>query len=173
MKTTIGNGEIEVKQADLTHEHVDAIVNAANSRLQHGGGVAGAIVHCGGRVIQEESNKIGGCPVGEAVVTGAGKLPCRFVIHTVGPVNGEGDEERKLRNATRNSLLRAKELGIESVAFPAVSTGIYHYPVKDCARIMLGEARRFLDEEPGSVKRIVFCLFDAQTLEIWGPVLTI
>jgi O-acetyl-ADP-ribose deacetylase (regulator of RNase III) len=172
MRHSVNDCCIEIKRADITREPVDAIVNAANSRLQHGGGVAGAIVRRGGASIQHESDRIGCCPVGQAVVTGAGDLPCRYVIHAVGPINGEGEEERKLRSATRASLQRACELGLVTIAFPAISTGVYRYPVEDCARIMLGEVLAFLQQAPGPVQRVVFCLFGeevhatfAQTLQ--------
>ena len=167
MEYPVNDGVIEIKRADITREPTDAIVNAANSRLQHGGGVAGAIVRRGGQSIQTESDAIGGCAVGGAVVTGAGRLPCRYVIHTVGPRQGEGDEKAKLCAATRNSLLRARELGIASVAFPAVSTGIFGYPVPDCARAMLTTTLAFLGGDPGSVTRVVYCLFDDETRAIF------
>ena len=105
---------IRLIRGDLTEADADAIVNAANSRLQHGGGVAGAIVRKGGRIIQEESNVIGYVPVGGAAITGAGKLKARYVIHTVGPVWGEGDEEAKLRSAVRSTLKLATERGLRN-----------------------------------------------------------
>ena len=171
MKIQCGKGVIEIKQADITQEPVDAIVNAANTRLRHGGGVAGAIVQRGGRVIQDESDEIGHCATGDAVVTSAGTLPCRHVIHTVGPINGQGNEEPALRAATRTSLLRARELGAASIAFPAISTGIYGYPMTACARIMLAETRAFLEDAPGTVVRVVFCLFDQQAYEVFQAAL--
>jgi O-acetyl-ADP-ribose deacetylase (regulator of RNase III) len=120
IKYYIHNTIIIIKQADLTGEDADAIVNAANSHLQHGGGVAGAIVRKGGRIIQDESDRIGTVPVGQAVVTSAGSLKAKHVIHAVGPMMGEGNEDDKLRNATQNSLagLRTRIL----LAFPAIST---------------------------------------------------
>src|SRR5512141_3168507 len=124
--------QIDLIQSDITTLHVDAIVNAANSHLQHGGGVAGAISRKGGPVIQAESDRIGYVPVGNAAVTSAGNLPCSYVIHAVGPRMGEGDEDRKLRDATIASLERAEELKIGSLAFPAISTGIFGYPIQRC-----------------------------------------
>ncbi|NOZ76520.1 MAG: macro domain-containing protein, partial [Euryarchaeota archaeon] len=135
--------------------------NAANTSLWHGGGVAGAIVRKGGRVIQEESSRIGHCPVGGAVVTGAGKLKARYVIHAVGPKMGEGDEDRKLAQATESSLRRAEELAIESIAFPAISTGVYRVPVERCAPVMLGTAIEHLRRGTG-LKKVVFCLFSRE-----------
>jgi O-acetyl-ADP-ribose deacetylase (regulator of RNase III) len=147
--------KVDIVEADLTRMQVDAIVNAANSHLQHGGGVAGAIVRAGGQIIQRESDAIGFVPVGSAAVTGAGSLPCRYVIHAVGPRMGEGDEDRKLENATRSSLERAEELKIASIALPAISTGIFGYPIDRCARIMLRVVRDF---EAHFLQRVVFCL---------------
>jgi O-acetyl-ADP-ribose deacetylase (regulator of RNase III) len=155
--------KIELIQGDLTELRVDAIVNAANSHLAHGGGVAGAIVRNGGQVIQDESDRIGFVPVGNAAVTGAGSLPCRYVIHAVGPQMGEGDEDRKLRDATVAALERAEELRIASVAFPAISTGIFGYPLERCARVMTAAARAFAGRAK-SLERVIFCLFDERAL---------
>jgi O-acetyl-ADP-ribose deacetylase (regulator of RNase III) len=155
--------QIEFVKADITTLAVDAIVNAANSELQHGGGVAGAIVRRGGQVIQDESNRIDHVSVGAAAVTGAGNLPCRYVIHAVGPMMGEGDEDRKLRDATVASLERAEELKIGSIAFPAISTGIFGYPLPRCARIMTTAVYEFAGRAK-SLERVVFCLFDDTAL---------
>lgn len=172
MKLDILHSSIEIKQADITEERTEAIVNPANAHLQHGGGVAGAIVRKGGYVIQEESNNIGHCPVGEAVVTSAGLLPCKFIIHTVGPIMGEGYEEMKLRKATHNCLTRAEELGLRSIALPAISTGVFGYPLEDCARVMLSETATFLNAHPEMALRVVFCLFDQQARDIFEKELT-
>ncbi|HEY5610925.1 MAG TPA: macro domain-containing protein [Thermoanaerobaculia bacterium] len=150
---------IELTHGDITTLEVDAIVNAANSHLQHGGGVAGAIVRRGGSVIQEESNRIGYVPVGNAAVTTAGSLPCKYVIHAVGPRMGEGDEDRKLKDATIAALERAEELRLSSVAFPAISTGIFGFPVDRCARIMTRAAVDF-ESRAKALERVIFCLFD-------------
>jgi O-acetyl-ADP-ribose deacetylase (regulator of RNase III) len=158
MEVKIRNSSIVIKLADLTEEAADAIVNAANTSLYHGGGVAEAIVRKGGRVIQEESDKVGHCPVGGAVVTTGGNLKARYVIHAVGPRHGEGDEEQKLKSATLNSLKRAEELGIESIAFPAISTGVYRFPVERCAPVMLGAVLDHLKEKT-NLKKVVFCLY--------------
>ncbi len=139
------NGKtIRLVQGDITDRDVDAIVNAANSYLQHGGGVAGAIVRKGGQVIQEESNKIGFTPVGTAAITGAGKLPAKFVIHAVGPRMGEGDEDSKLKNAVLSSLLLASEKGLKSISIPAVSSGIFGFPKDRCAAILVKEVAGFV-----------------------------
>lgn len=150
---------------DLTEEVVDAIVNAANSRLQHGGGVAGAIVRKGGRVIQEESDRIGWVPVGNVALTGAGALPAKQVIHAVGPRMGEGDEDRKLASAVRSALSLAEEKGFRSIAFPAISSGIFGFPKDRCARILIDEAEAFCRERPDSILRdIRFTLIDEETV---------
>ncbi len=150
---------------DITACDVDAIVNAANSYLRHGGGVAGAIVSRGGQVIQEESDRIGYVPVGSAAITGAGRLRARFVIHAVGPMMGEGDEERKLADAVRSSLSLASERGLTSLSMPAISSGIFGFPKDRCAGILVREAKRFLGENQASSLRLVeFCILDKETL---------
>jgi O-acetyl-ADP-ribose deacetylase (regulator of RNase III) len=166
MTYDIHNTTVVIKRADLTEEDVDAIVNAANSHLQHGGGVAGAIVRKGGRGIQDESNRIGHVPVGNAAITSAGSLKARRVIHAVGPMMGEGDEDAKLRSATLNSLRVAKENGLRSIAFPAVSTGIFGYPLERCAQVMLQAVSEFCAEND-ALQQIRFCLFDEHALNVF------
>jgi len=151
-------------QGDITGRDVDAIVNAANSHLQHGGGVAGAIVKKGGYIIQEESDKIGFTPVGTAVITSAGKLLARFVIHAVGPRMGEGDEDNKLRSAVLNSLLLASEKGLKSISMPAISSGIFGFPKDRCANILVRTALNYIKENPkSSLESIEFCVYDDLT----------
>ncbi len=140
-----GRGRIEVWTGDITEQEVDAVVNAANSALSHGGGVAGALVRRGGPVIQRESAALAPVPVGEAAATSAGTLPCRAVIHAVGPRWGEGDEESKLRRAVRSALRVAEELGCSSVALPALSTGIFGFPKAAGCRVIVEEVRRHLE----------------------------
>ena len=164
MPYTVGNTTIIVKRGDITEEDTDAIVNAANSALLHGGGVAGAIVRKGGSIIQQESDAIGGVPVGGAVSTGAGRLKTRRVIHAVGPMMGEGDEDSKLRNATRSSLEVADREGLRSVAFPAISTGIFGYPMERCAPLMLNTVKEYCAGAT-SLSEVRFCLFDEAALE--------
>ncbi|HDD43111.1 MAG TPA: macro domain-containing protein [Nitrososphaeria archaeon] len=163
----VGGSTIELVKGDITELEVDAIVNAANSRLKMGGGVAGAILRKGGWSIQEECDKIGYCPVGGAVITGAGKLKARYVIHAVGPRMGEGDEDRKLRDATLNSLKLAEKHGVRSIAFPAISTGIFGFPKDRCAKIMLRAAVEHLRKGSG-IKRVIFCLYDDETYQIFS-----
>lgn len=155
---------IEVRRLDITLARVDAIVNAANEGLQLGAGVAGAIRRRGGQTIQVECDRIGGCAVGDAVVTGAGNLPARWVIHAVGPVwrGGGGGEERDLASAVRAALRRAEEVGAKSVALPAISTGVYGFPVGRAAEISVMAARSFA-ESAKNVQKIVFCLFDEES----------
>ncbi|RLF18471.1 MAG: O-acetyl-ADP-ribose deacetylase [Thermoprotei archaeon] len=162
----INGRRLKLAKGDITDLEVDAIVNAANERLKLGGGVAGAIRRRGGPSIQEECDRIGYCPVGGAVVTGAGRLKAKYVIHAVGPRYGEGDEDNKLRSATLNSLKRADERGVKSIAFPAISTGIFGFPKDRCADIMLNTIINYLKGETG-VEEVVVCLYDDETYRIF------
>jgi len=143
------NKILRLVEGDITERNVDVIVNAANSYLKHGGGVAAAIVRKGGAVIQYESDMIitagGLVPVGSAVITIAGRLPCKAIIHTVGPRMGEGNEDYKLRKAVRSSLLLASEKGFTSISMPAISSGIFGFPKDRCARILVEESKTFLE----------------------------
>lgn len=167
MMLRVGESIIELVKGDITELEVDAIVNAANSRLKMGGGVAGAILRKGGWSIQEECDRIGYCPVGGAMITGAGKLKAKYVIHAVGPRMGEGDEDRKLRDATLNSLKLAEKHGVKSIAFPAISTGIFGFPKDRCARIMLRTTVDYL-KAGSSIERVIFCLYDDKTYQIFA-----
>lgn len=158
MEKVLGSRRIELHQDDITNLACDAIVNAANSALQLGAGVAGAIRTKGGPEIQQECDRIGGCPVGDAVLTGAGELPCRYVIHAVGPRMGEGDEDAKLKGAARAAMLRASEKGLRSVALPAISTGIFGFPLERAADILIQAAIDHLQGET-SLEAVIFCLF--------------
>ncbi len=161
----VNNKILRLVMGDITERDVDAIVNAANSHLQHGGGVAGAIVRKGGQIIQDESDKIGFVPVGNAAITTAGKLPSRFVIHAVGPRLGEGDEDNKLKNAIINTLMIASGKGLKSISMPAISSGIFGFPKDRCAKILVNEAKKFLEEHKDTSLEIVeFCIFDDLTL---------
>ncbi len=160
----IGFKTLRLVQGDITERDVDAIVNAANSQLQHGGGVAGAIVKKGGYVIQDESDRIGYTPVGTAVITSAGKLPAKFVIHTVGPQMGEGDEDSKLKSAVLSSLTLASEKGLKSISMPAISSGIFGFPKDRCANILVNKSAGYLRDNPKTSLEIVeFCVFDDNT----------
>jgi O-acetyl-ADP-ribose deacetylase (regulator of RNase III) len=157
----INKTTIRLVSADLTERNVDAIVNAANSHLQHGGGVAGAIVRKGGQVIQNESDKIGYVPVGGAAITTAGKLKARYIIHAVGPRMGEGDEDDKLKRAINSVLALAAEQGLRSISVPAISAGIFGFPKDRCAKILVAETAAFLRDNPaGALELVEFCIFD-------------
>jgi O-acetyl-ADP-ribose deacetylase (regulator of RNase III) len=165
---------IQVRQGDLTEEEVDAIVNAANSHLAHGGGVAGAIVRRGGRSIQAESDRWvaehGPVPTGQVAVTGAGRLPARAVIHAVGPVwqGGRAGEDELLRSAVWHSLARAEELQLGSIALPAISSGIFGFPKDRCAAILVRTALDFCQQHPqGHVRVIRFTNIDRRTVELF------
>ena len=164
------NKIIRLVKGDITEREVDAIVNAANSYLRHGGGVAAAIVRKGGAIIQQESNKIGFVPVGFAAITTAGKLPCKAIIHAVGPRMGEGDEGNKLRKAVRSSLILASEKGYVSISMPAISSGIFGFPKDRCARILINEVKRFLEDDDdsnttSSIETVEFCIIDNETVD--------
>ena len=164
MRIRIGKAELALVEGDITESDADAIVNAANSALQLGGGVAGAIRRKGGPAIQAECDRIGGTPVGTAAITTGGKLRARRVIHAVGPRMGEGDEERKLASAVRSSLELAEKHGLRTIVFPAISTGIFGYPIEDAARVMLGAATGHL-RGGSALETVTFCLFDRQAFE--------
>jgi O-acetyl-ADP-ribose deacetylase len=161
-------GRIELVQGDITKQEVDAIVNAANSTLLGGGGVDGAIHRAGGPVILEACRLLGGCETGDAKATTAGRLPARYVIHTVGPVwqGGAEGEDELLASCHRRSLAVAAELGCRTVAFPAISTGVYHFPVDRAARIALETTRDELERhEP--IERVTFVLFSDEHLRVF------
>jgi O-acetyl-ADP-ribose deacetylase (regulator of RNase III) len=163
---TMDHTQLELVQGDITDMEVDAIVNAANEQLQLGAGVAGAIREKGGPSIQEECNRIGSTPVGTAVMTGAGHLKARQVIHAVGPRMGEGDEDRKLASAVRSALALSDRRGLKSIALPALSTGVFGFPKERAARIMLTEIHRYL-QGGTKLERVVVVLWDEETFEIW------
>jgi len=154
----VNEKKIEVVMGDITEEKTDAIVNAANRHLSHGGGVAGAIVRKGGEIIQIESNKIikkrGPLKTGEAVITRAGNLPCKYVIHTVGPVWGEGDEENKLKRAIESSLQVATENLLKSISIPAVSCGIFGFPKKRGTEIIYKTVKDFLKNRETTIELV-------------------
>ncbi len=163
---------IRVVHGDITAEEVDAIVNAANERLAHGGGVAGAIVRKGGREIQEESTRWvqehGPVRTGTAAITGAGRLSARYVIHAVGPRWGMGDEERLLAQAVQSALALADEKGLQSISLPAISTGIFGFPKALGAKVILDAVEGYLDAHPeSSLQEVRFCNIDRETTDLF------
>ncbi len=166
MELTIKNSKIKLVQGDITELSTDAIVNAANAQLILGGGVAGAIRRKGGPSIQEECNKIGGSIVGGAVITTGGDLKAKYVIHAVGPRMGEGNEDEKLKNATLNSLKLIDKHSLKTISFPAISTGIFGYPIDRCAKIMISTAKKYLAKET-QIKDVIFCLYSASDFSVF------
>jgi O-acetyl-ADP-ribose deacetylase (regulator of RNase III) len=158
--------QLELVEGDITDLDVDVIVNAANEQLQLGAGVAGAIRAKGGPSIQEECNRIGGTPVGTAVMTGAGNLKAKQVIHAVGPRMGQGDEDKRLASAVRSALALADRHSMKSIALPAISTGIFGFPIERAARIMLTEVQRFL-QGGTKLERVVLCLYDEEAFGVF------
>lgn len=167
---------IKLIHGDITKIKVDAIVNAANTSLLGGGGVDGAIHRVGGKTILEECIKIrekqGGCKVGEAVLTGAGDLPAKFIIHTVGPVwhNGNENEDQLLSDAYRNSLQLAIENKVESISFPNISTGVYNFPKDRAANIALSTVLDYLKPDH-TIKDVIFVCFDQENYDIYDKLL--
>jgi O-acetyl-ADP-ribose deacetylase (regulator of RNase III) len=167
---TVNNKKLKLTEGNIVLLDVEAVVNAANSSLILGGGVAGAIRTYGGPSIQEECNRIGPIHVGKAALTNAGNLKAKYVIHAAGPVSGEGEEEEKLRNATLNSLKIAEEKKIKDIAFPAVSTGIFGFPIERCSVIMLKAALEFLENHEYP-QEIIFCLYGQEAYSVFEKTL--
>jgi len=162
---------IKLIQGDITKQHVDAVVNAANSSLMGGGGVDGAIHRAGGPAILEDCRKIvarqGRCDTGKAVITTGGKLPAKYVIHTVGPVWSKNkDQSQLLANCYKNSLQLAVDNDVKTIAFPNISTGIYHYPKPEAADIALKTVTGFLKQHD-SIEQVVFVCFDEENLRLY------
>ncbi|GAB6283661.1 MAG: O-acetyl-ADP-ribose deacetylase [Ignavibacterium sp.] len=164
--------KIEIVKGDITKLKVDAIVNAANSTLLGGGGVDGAIHQAAGPKLLEECKTLGGCKTGEAKITKGFNLPAKFVIHTVGPVwyGGNNSEDKFLVNCYKNSLKLAVENNIKTIAFPAISTGVYHFPLERATRIAVREVKDFLDKSD-DIEKIYFVCFDEQTYNTYKNIL--
>jgi O-acetyl-ADP-ribose deacetylase (regulator of RNase III) len=168
---TVRGRRLELLRADITTLAVDAVVNAANAALAGGGGVDGAIHRAGGSSIMEECRRIGGCPTGDAVVTGGGRLPARYVIHAVAPrYRGSSDDARLLRSAYTRALEQARELGLRTIAFPSLGTGAYGYPVWEAAPIALGAILEHLGGET-TLELVRFALFSDADLAAYAAAL--
>jgi O-acetyl-ADP-ribose deacetylase len=172
MQLTIHNTTIFLCQGDITAQYVDAVVNAANSRLAGGGGVDGAIHRAGGPAIMEACRKIGGCPTGSAVITTGGSLPASYVIHAVGPVyrNGSSGEPELLKSVYQSCLSLAEKNHITSIALPSISTGAYGYPIAEAARIALATVLEHVQGSTG-IERVVFVLFSTQDFAVYQSLL--
>lgn len=162
----VKDSTIRLEQGDITELNTDVIVNAANAQLIMGGGVAGAIKRKGGPKIQAECNEIGSSFVGGAVITTGGNLKAKHVIHAVGPRMGEGNEEKKLKNATLNSLKLMDKHSLKTIAFPAISTGIFGYPIDKAAKIMIATAKEYLSSNT-QIEEVIFCLYTASDFEVF------
>ena len=162
---------IEIIQGDITRQHVDAIVNAANTSLLGGGGVDGAIHRAAGPELLAETRTLGGCPTGEARITRGYRLPSAYVIHTVGPVwrGGHQHEDDLLADCYRNSLKLAVKNGIETIAFPAISTGVYRFPLERATRIALNVVKHFLEQDE-TIKKVMFVCYDRHTFTVYQHV---
>lgn len=171
--------KVSIKIGDITKTSIDAIVNAANPSLMGGGGVDGAIHKAGGSTILAECmeiiSRIGTCKTGEAVITNAGNLPCKKVIHTVGPVwrGGTQNENNLLVACYQNSLALALEYKLTSIAFPNISTGIYLFPKKEAARLAINAVSSFLNEHMGEIQEVVFVCYDEENLSLYQELLAI
>jgi len=165
---------MEVAEGDITKLAVDAIVNAANTSLLGGGGVDGAIHRAAGPSLVRECRMIGRCPTGEARITKGYKLPAKHVIHTVGPVwnGGSHGEGGLLENCYRNSLALAREAGVRTIAFPAISTGVYRFPLDRAARIAVATVVDELARDRGSIEKVIFCTFGAAATDAYRAALT-
>jgi O-acetyl-ADP-ribose deacetylase (regulator of RNase III) len=159
---------IEIHRGDITKLKVDAIVNAANTSLLGGGGVDGAIHRAAGPELLEFNKKLGGCATGEAKISPGFNLSAKFIIHTVGPVwnGGKNNEDKLLANCYRNSLKLAGENKIKTIAFPAISTGIYRFPLERATRIAINETRKFLEKNE-FIEKVIFVCFDEETYEVY------
>jgi O-acetyl-ADP-ribose deacetylase (regulator of RNase III) len=166
----VNKSQITLVEGDITAQNTDAIVNPANDQLILGGGVAGAIRSKGGPAIQAACDEIGGTPAGTAVITTGGNLPAKFVIHAVGPRMGEGDEDSKLKSATLCTLQVAEENGLQSLTFPAISTGIFGYPIERCAKIMLRTVADYFSGNTG-IREVRFCLWGQEAFGVFEQAL--
>ena len=164
--------KIEIQKGDITKLKVDAIVNAANTSLLGGGGVDGAIHRAAGPELLEFNRKLGGCSTGEAKISPGFKLPAKFIIHTVGPVwdGGKNNEDKLLANCYKNSLKLARENKVKTIAFPAISTGVYRFPLERATKIAVDEVKKFLEKNE-SIEKVIFVCFDDETYQVYQKIL--
>ena len=167
---SLGNVTLELKTGNIAMLHADAIVNAANEQLNMGIGVSGAIAEAGGSAIQKECNEIGSCATGSAVLTTAGTLNARYVIHAVAPVYGEGGENEKLSSAITSALTIADEKGLSSIALPALGAGLFHFPIQDCAKVIIG-AIKVTAPKLKNVNHITICLHNDKKFDVFEKAL--
>lgn len=167
----VNDRKIRLVEGDITEQKVDAIVNAANNNLWMGSGVAGAIKQRGGQEIEDEAVAKGPIPIGEAAVTGAGRLEAKYVIHAAGMGLDLSTSAERIRNSTRNSLIRAVELGLTSIAIPSIGTGVGGFPMGECADIMLREAKDILNSPDCTLREIVFVLWGEKAFNVFAEAL--
>lgn len=169
LKLKINNKTIKIIQGDITKVEADALVNAANNQLWMGGGVAGAIKHKGGIIIEKEAISKGPIPIGEAIITTAGELKAKYIIHAAGMGTDLQTDEIKIKNATKNALKRAHEAKIKSIAFPSIGTGVGGFSVSEAAKIMIKSTLDFIyNTKETSITEIIFVLFDSTTYNIFA-----
>jgi len=166
-------GKTTLVEGDITRQQTDAIVNAANNTLLGGGGVDGAIHRAAGPDLLAECRTLGGCPTGQAVITRSYRLPARWVIHTVGPVwhGGDAGEDALLASCYRNSLALAAQHNLHTIAFPAISTGAYDFPLERATRIAVTEVRNFLEQDT-TVEEVIFVCFGPEACKVYRTTLT-
>ncbi|TYB31792.1 MAG: macro domain-containing protein [Candidatus Mcinerneyibacterium aminivorans] len=162
--------QLELKKGDITNLDVDAIINPANTQLIMGGGVAGAIRKKGGEEIQKECHKKSPINIGEVVITSGGKLKADYVIHAVGPRKSTPNRKKLLTKAVKNSLKIADDYGIKSLAFPAISTGVFGYPLKEAAEVILSTIKNYLNFHNSSIEKVIVILYDNKTYKIFNNI---
>ena len=170
---TINKSRLKIIQGDITEVNSDVLVNPANTQLIMGGGVAGAILKKGGKIIQDEATQKAPILVGESVITTGGNLKADYVIHAVGPRMGEGNEEAKLKNAVLNSLKLMDKQQLKSITFPAISTGIFGYPIKKCASIMISTIKDYLVNKQTNIEKVNICLYTSDDYNVFEEFLNV
>lgn len=167
MKKYVNKCLIELVQGDITEQKTEAIVNAANEQLILGSGVAGAIRIKGGPTIQKQCDKLAPIKTGQAALTSAGNLKAKYVIHAVGPIQGQDADDQLLVSATVSALKIADGSGIKSISFPAISTGVFGFDITRCAQLMLNTVQDYI-KKGSNIERIIFCLFDSHSFEVFA-----